>query len=280
MRILSACVVFLMLATAAPQDSLDLRARYGAPDVERFTVLTDVMVIVGYGPDGKADSLLIEPRQPFLHDFVRLTPIMEQEPGFEALHDLVPLTRGREFRVVAVTVAGCGAIEFAQYDDVIVGQSYDTCREAVENLGIRSNTLHYTSAELHGRYGQPDAERFRVRPNFTLTAEYGPDRQACAMRIQPLHELGRGESPNDLAVPGEKLNDVLDEVVPPQMRGKELGPGQKIENACAGTALPIEYENVRVYPYYAFCTNPPKVRGTDVRFKRPACATPSTVNVR
>ena len=38
--------------------------------------------------------------------------------------------------------------------------------------------LTQSSQELHSRYGEPDMERFTVRPGISLTVEYGSDHLA------------------------------------------------------------------------------------------------------
>jgi hypothetical protein len=127
-----------------------------------------------------------------------------------------------------------------------------------------------TSSEYHARYGKSDAERFAVRPDVTLSVEYGEDGQACAMRIQPRPRQFQA-SLNSPAAPMDKMTEVLDEVVPASTRGKEMGPGPVIGINCYRATPPIEYENVIIRIYYGGCENPPKPRGYEVRFKRPAC---------
>ncbi len=126
-----------------------------------------------------------------------------------------------------------------------------------------------TSVEFHARYGKPDAERFNVRWGLMLTVEYGTDGQACRMRIGPHYDINRFGP--DAAAPPDMVADILNEVVPPEMRGKELGPGEKIYGSCAGALLPTEYENVKINPYYGLCEKTPIYRGVDVLFKRKEC---------
>jgi hypothetical protein len=127
-----------------------------------------------------------------------------------------------------------------------------------------------SSPELHARYGEPTAERFAVRPDVTLSVEYSEDGEACAMRIEPRH-LFRRESTYDPPASMEVMTDVLNEVVPPEQRGKELGPGAQFWGACHGTLPPTEYENVTVSVYYGLCDRQLTPHGLEVRFKRPAC---------
>jgi len=52
-----------------------------------------------------------------------------------------------------------------------------------------------SSRELHSRYGEPDIERFVVRPGVGLTVEYGSDGQACQMMIEGQNMLIEKEQP-------------------------------------------------------------------------------------
>jgi hypothetical protein len=256
-RFLSGCLIVLALAAAAtPPTSVELRARYGEPYVERFTVLTNVMVTVQYGADGRALSPEIDRGYWLLHSLF--------------MHTSTPQDAAIEAGRMMITQATCGAIESGTYEGETVGRSYNACEEALEDLAIRGDTLQRTSAELRARYGNPDVERFRVRPDVALTAEYGEDGPACAMRIEPRHLFNRtpvDDPPATMAA----LTDVLDEVVPPEARGKKLGPGPSFWGACRGALPPTEYENVTVNVYYGLCDSTLTPRGLEVRFKRPAC---------
>lgn len=130
-------------------------------------------------------------------------------------------------------------------------------------------TLSQTSSEFHALYGKPDAEVFNVRSGVLLSVEYGEDGEACAMRIEPQRDAGISwlDAP---AADTSKMAEVLDEVVPPEQRGKELGPGQFVGIPCGGAETPRDYENVVVSNYY-YCERPLKFRGFEVRFKRSAC---------
>jgi hypothetical protein len=133
-------------------------------------------------------------------------------------------------------------------------------------------TIPETSTEFHARYGKPDVERFVVRPDLTLAVEYGSDDQACRMRIETRHHLGH-DSMSDAGAPMDEVQSVLDEVVPENVRGKTLGPGNRIWNSCYGALPPTEYENVTIVPIYKACQKPLIDRGVDVLFKRRVCQT-------
>jgi hypothetical protein len=274
-RFLWGCLMFLTLAATAPQDSFELRARYGDPDVERFAIRPDVTMTAAYAPDGKASELIIEPRQHFLRPSFTPGPTMEKEAAMDLLNEVMPETRGKYKGPGAAMQDGCGAIGFMFYKNISVSVGLDACASPnrVRSIGVRPKlptaTLPYTSAELHALYGSPDVETFVVRPDIRLTAEYGPDGQACAMRIQSVHDL---TYPLDApAAPVEEVMAALDAIVPPQVRGKEIGPGEQIWGACVGAAFPAEYENVTISSPDWMCDPHSKVRGVDIQFKRPTC---------
>ena len=50
-----------------------------------------------------------------------------------------------------------------------------------------------SSSELRSRYGEPDIERFIMRPGIALTVEYGSDGLACEMLIEPPLPLFHGD---------------------------------------------------------------------------------------
>jgi hypothetical protein len=133
------------------------------------------------------------------------------------------------------------------------------------SVGLAANVPE-TSSEFHARYGAADVERFVVRLDLSLTVEYGSQGQACRMRIEALHGYGQLVLYPDPSM--EEVTAVLNEVVPPESRGKELGPGKSV---VYDELPPTEYENVTFVPYYRFSQKPPKPRGMDVLFKRPEC---------
>jgi hypothetical protein len=79
-----------------------------------------------------------------------------------------------------------------------------------------------SSSELRSRYGEPDIERFIVRPGIALTAEYGSDGLACEMLIEPPLPLSHGDE-QTLYMSSDAVTVVLDDVVPASMRGQEIG---------------------------------------------------------
>jgi hypothetical protein len=73
------------------------------------------------------------------------------------------------------------------------------------------------SYQLRAKYGPPLArETFTISPGFQIIVDYGPDQQACRLEL-PLDQPGVG-SP-------KQVDDILLELVPMSMRGKQLNSG-------------------------------------------------------
>jgi hypothetical protein len=77
-----------------------------------------------------------------------------------------------------------------------------------------------SSRELHSRYGEPDIERFEVRPGIGLTVEYGSDGQACQMVIERQRRLIEKEQPSKGMSP-DMVSGIIEEVAPLSVRGNE-----------------------------------------------------------
>jgi hypothetical protein len=73
---------------------------------------------------------------------------------------------------------------------------------------------------LRSKYGPPlDRETFTVRPEIEIRVDYGPAKQACVILL-PSGMTVREPSPD--VITREQMKDVLDEVVPDSVRGKEI----------------------------------------------------------
>lgn len=91
---------------------------------------------------------------------------------------------------------------------------------------------------LRAKYGQPlDREIF--------TADYGPSKQVCKIQL-PSGKKIVGTAPVG-AITKDQINEVLNEVVPPSMRGKELG--RMMQGTGAPMLFTTEYEQVPLGSY-------------------------------
>lgn len=128
------------------------------------------------------------------------------------------------------------------------------------------------SLDLRKRYGEPDVERFTIRPGITMTAEYGADGKACVLSIEP-HKDFFQDMVADETLPMDTMTSILDEVAPPSTRGKELSAPYTVvmSSSCNGGMTFADYENVRINLVYGFCLKQIVDHRATVIFKRGVC---------
>src|SRR5260370_36469407 len=74
---------------------------------------------------------------------------------------------------------------------------------------------------LRSKYGAPlDRESFTVRPGIEMVVDYGPSKQVCRIQL-PSGVRIVGTVPPDV-VTKQQIDEILDEVLPPSIRGKEI----------------------------------------------------------
>ena len=144
-------------------------------------------------------------------------------------------------------------------------------------VATASVVLTQSSQEFHSRYGEPDMERFTARPGISLAVEYGSDHLACQVLIEPPQSLIHQEEQARL-MSSEGASQVLEEVAPVAMRGKEINSGS-LESGC-NVARFTEYENLSIMRSTHTCD--PSSHDQDVRiaitFKRDICPKPKTLS--
>jgi hypothetical protein len=135
--------------------------------------------------------------------------------------------------------------------------------------------LAQSANELRSRYGEPDLERFQVRPGISLTVEYGSDHLACQMIIEPTQSLIHQEGQSRL-ISSESVSEVLEEVAPVAMRGAVISRGS-FQSSCA-VGYVTDYENVSIKHGMSECkaSSPDHDSSTLIIFKRDVC--PKTKN--
>jgi hypothetical protein len=126
------------------------------------------------------------------------------------------------------------------------------------------------SQELHNRYGEPTVERFTARPGISVVVEYGPDRLACVLLIEPPQSILHQAEQLPL-MPSRGVSEVLEEIAPAAIRGKEVTSGT-VESGCNVSHL-TEYENVFIMRTTHTCDASSKDQDvrTTVRLKRGVC---------
>ena len=91
----------------------------------------------------------------------------------------------------------------------------------------------WDASTLREKYGEPLArETYQVRPNLEMVVRYGPARQVC--RIELPHTASKQE-----------VDEVIEELVPPSIRGKEIGKGLKIIGGCSLSY--VDYEHIFIW---------------------------------
>src|SRR5665213_1397349 len=117
---------------------------------------------------------------------------------------------------------------------------------------------------LRSKYGAPlDRETFTVRPGIEMVVDYGPAKQVCRIQLPSDRQI-TGDVPLD-TITKRQIDQVLNEVVPPSLRGKELG-GMAMGSG-VGVMSSAEYEHVTITEF----KNAGVGTGITVIFKDHAC---------
>jgi hypothetical protein len=126
MRILATCLLVLSFGLPLAQTSQTLRDRYGEPDIERFTAAHDIGLTVQYGSDGVACHIVIERKQPLIHN-EQVLNYMGPEAVNEIIDELVPpASRGRSINSILESMGSAeGLIE--EYENVWIARHSDVC---------------------------------------------------------------------------------------------------------------------------------------------------------
>jgi hypothetical protein len=137
-------------------------------------------------------------------------------------------------------------------------------------LAVGCVVLPQKSQELRSRYGEPDLERFIARPGIGLTIQYGADRQVCQALIEPPQQLIYTEQ-NVPLMSSEAVTEILEEIVPAHMRGKDSGKTFTV-SGCNEFQI-VEYENVVITRSTHNCLplKPEREMRATIAFKRDMC---------
>lgn len=121
------------------------------------------------------------------------------------------------------------------------------------------------ASSLRAKYGQPlDRETFTARPGVEIVVDYGPGKQACRIQLPSGKKIVG--TVLDGAITKEQIDEVLSEVVPQSIRGKELG--RMMQGTGAPMLFTTEYEHVTIGELQIAYVG----KGITVTFKDPTCA--------
>jgi hypothetical protein len=134
-------------------------------------------------------------------------------------------------------------------------------------LALAATAPQY-SRDLRARYGEPDVERFAVRPDVTMTTEYGPDGKVCELIVEPRQPFLRPSHTPGPTMERETAMDVLHQVVP-ETRGHEIRRLGGMQDGCGAIEF-MAYENISISLGEDACAG--RVQSLGVQFNRDACA--------
>jgi len=108
-----------------------------------------------------------------------------------------------------------------------------------------TTTLAPTSEDLRRMYGAstdvavrsdgtPNSESFLLSPNIKLTAQYGSDKQACTLTLEPGPPSADRQKDGEQLMSSVTVSEILDQVAPADKRGEKLRDGSSRID-CAGS---------------------------------------------
>jgi hypothetical protein len=114
---------------AIAQESPELLKNYGAPDVQRYRVTSEVTVTVGYGKDRTTCEVLVQRRQSsILRDETKRNSIVISSAVVERLlSELVPEWSRQGTPRILYEQMGCSRNNIADYDNVRIVRMTNDC---------------------------------------------------------------------------------------------------------------------------------------------------------
>ena len=233
--------VFLIAITSVclGQAASDFIGRYGDAEVERFSISTDITLTAAYGADRSACEMKIEPKHSILTESDRHVG-MAPEIVERIIDDLIPTSERGILLDHIIANMGAAEEQVFQYQNVTITHalSYhlrkhhnESSMTIVRHDGLcgtpteqRTNgnvAIPLKAIDLQSRYGEPDVQRFAVRPAVGLTVEYGPERAACRMLLEPKGAILTSDKPAKYMRP-DVVTEILNEAIPESNRGTEI----------------------------------------------------------
>ena len=300
MRILACCLFALATTTGIAPSSRELHHRYGAPDSERrnsdgvlesenFRMGPGISLSVNYGSDGRSCQMQVSHTLEL--EVWAEHPFSADESLPKVLEELAPLTaRGEKFGERTKD-----SVLVSEYENVLVMQTLVSGVSDAKIFFKRKGCpkppnpfvfsppadmqtvrrLTPSTKELRKRFGVADSgmtigDIFLIRPDVMLVVKYGSDHLACSIAIEP-------SDPGNPYIPKEKVAELLDELAPAPMRGREISGEGEFRSSCIGVGM-AAYENVFIarWPNYCVPEHPGTEKGASIQFKRDACPNPYT----
>jgi len=144
-------------------------------------------------------------------------------------------------------------------------------------------TLGPTSEDLRRMYGAstdvamrsdgtPNSESFLLSPNIKLSAQYGSDKQACTLTLEPGPPSADHQKDGEQLMSSVRISEILEQVAPANKRGEKPRDGSS-RVSCAGS-IGIWFDNyANVYIEHDIRCEEGPIREKRVRvsFKREVC---------
>ena len=124
--------------------------------------------------------------------------------------------------------------------------------------------------EIRRKYGSPDLEHFMARPTIGLSVEYGSDREACRVLIEPPRQLFHPEESLPL-MSSDTVTEILEEIAPVKMRGMSIS--SSIESMGCAESRRTQYQGLEIDRVRNDCLSPTpehEVRAT-IEYRRNIC---------
>lgn len=100
---------------------------------------------------------------------------------------------------------------------------------------------------LRVKYGAPiNRETFKVRPNIEMVVNYGRGGVVCRIELPPGETVG-GFVPSNVTT-AQQVDDVLDEVAPSPVRGKETGRFSTVSGM--NSIMTTDFEHLSISAVY------------------------------
>ena len=125
------------------------------------------------------------------------------------------------------------------------------------------------TSTLRAKYGEPIArETFQVRPNIEAVMNYGTGHQVCKIELPPGSYMNIvGEILPHFATK-QQVDEVIDELIPPSVRGKEIG--SSLASAGRLSERFTEYEHIKLHEPQD-PDHPGRRTSVTITFNRPDC---------
>jgi hypothetical protein len=121
------------------------------------------------------------------------------------------------------------------------------------------------------RDGTPNSESFLLSPNIKLPVQYGSDKQACIMTLEPDASQEREEH-GEQVMSSTRISAILEQVAPADKRGEKPRDGSSGIDCAGSIGVWFEnYANVYIRHDIRCGEGPNSEKRVRVNFKRGVC---------